>query len=148
MKFERPIQNIYEFAGVYVPALKIIDPAVDRLIRQDLALSGVDRLLKYLKDNPTTPLYDMADVQRADFVATAIMCTAGQPKVTLDDICHVWYMDAISRNLHNLKTVKPHDFYTNTLLRELKTFMITYKSAMTRELLTRHTNHVNAGTKL
>jgi len=148
MKFERPIQNIYEFAGVYVPALKMIDPVVDRLTRQDVTLSGVDRLKSAFFTDKHYNLYDEADIKRADDVAHTILFSVDAPAVTLDDICHIWYMDTIARNLHNLKTAKPHDFYTNTLLRELKTFMITYKSAMTRELLTRHTNEVNAGTKL
>lgn len=142
MKFQRPVQSHGEYAGCYVPALSTIRVVAQRMLDEDIGITGFNRLERHLANVAECWLFSSSDIAYAKATARAIVNAQikNTPYVgiTLDDVCQLWYMDMLAMfvSTHpNASKEAQYQFYHQRLLREMKTFMVTYKQDLIRHFL-------------
>jgi len=149
-KFQRPVQSHGEYAGLYVPPLPDIRIIANRMLDEDIGITGFNRLERHLENVGDYLLYDAKDIEDAFTIAGKIHMWFQfeyYADISLDDVCHLWYMDQCARFVSTHPTAREdqiYEFYQGRLLREMKTFMVTYKQGLMRKFLTQYTVHADA----
>lgn len=145
MQFTRPVQDLDEWSAVYTPVLPAVEEIAEQLYRfiDDKVVNRVTHA-QNLRNNKTyyASLYSSEDIFRMSRLCEMVI-SEGQPRLTLDDVAHLWWMRRIADFIQKPTTTSDdiYSFYLY-LTNKLKPFIIGYKKDATRHLLTKFTTDI------